>query len=170
MQTRLALMTLIAAASSAAAQPTPHWAAQRLDAAMEAYANGDYRKASKGFIRLADHGSAIGETMLGVMYADGKGVKASAAVAAAYFYRAAGRGYGPAEIALSDAYLTGHGINPDARRAYFWAFAATKGGDRSAEANGRKRLARLQAILRREDIVAIERDYHHWRPRAIRRR
>ncbi|WP_374594074.1 tetratricopeptide repeat protein [Sphingosinicella sp.] len=163
----LALLLALAAPSFAG---TGGWAAARLEGAMSAYHTGDYRTARRGFQRLAEHGSAIAETMLGVMYAKGRGVRENHAVAAGWFHRAASRGYGPAQIALSDAFARGHGVGRDTGGAYFWALAATIGGDRSAEASGRVRLKALGKFLSPEDRAEIGEDVHNWRPRAQRQR
>ncbi|MBA4757314.1 hypothetical protein [Sphingosinicella sp.] len=169
MKTPLAIALLLALAVPSFAGASD-WASARLESAMLAYQTGDYRKAQRNFQRLAEHGSAIAETMLGVMYAKGHGVRASPAVAAGWFHRAANRGYGPAQIALSDAFARGRGVSRDIGNAYFWALAATTGGDRSAEASGRMRVKTLGISLSPEARAKIDEDVHNWRPRAQRQR
>lgn len=168
MKTPLAIALLLALATPSLAGMD--WASARLEGAMSAYQTGDYRTARRGFQRLAEHGSAIAETMLGVMYAKGQGVWASSAVAAGWFHRAASRGYGPAQIALSDAFARGQGVSRNVDDAYFWALAATTGGDRSAEASGRMRVKTLGKSLSPEIRAEIGEDVHNWRPRAQRQR
>ncbi len=146
------------------------WASARLEKSMAAYEAGEYRAAQRGFQRLAEHGSAVAETMLGVMYAKGQGVQESAAIAAAWFRRAASRGYGPAQVALSDAFARGSGVSQDIGDAYFWALAATIGGDRSAEASGQERVDALGASLGEDERAKIAEEVHNWRPRAQRER
>jgi hypothetical protein len=163
-----ALLFALAVPSFAGVAATNDWASARLEGAMSAYQAGDFRAARRGFQRLAEHGSAIAETMLGVMYAKGRGVPESPAVAAGWFHRAASRGYGPAQIALSDAFARGRGVSRDPGDAYFWALAATTGGDRSAEASGRIRVNVLGKILSPEDRAEISEEVHHWRPLAQR--
>jgi hypothetical protein len=160
------MLILVAAVALATAAHAERWAEVRMRQAVAAYAAGDYATARRGFARLANHGSAIAETMLGVMYAGGKGVPPSPTVAAAYFYRAANRGYGPAQVALSDAYLAGEGVRADAAEAYFWASLAATGADRSAEVEARARLRRLGATLDPRTIAAIAARVRDWRPRA----
>lgn len=169
MKTPLAIALLLALAVPSFAGASD-WASARLESAMSAYHAGDYRAARRGFQRLAEHGSAIAETMLGVMYAKGHGVRVSPAVAAGWFHRAASRGYGPAQIALSDAFAHGNGVSRDIGDAYFWALAATAGGDRSAEAPGRMRVKTLGKSLSLETRAKIDEDVHNWRPRAQRQR
>jgi hypothetical protein len=160
------MLILVVAVALATPAYAERWAEVRMREAVAAYAAGDYAKARHGFAQLANHGSAIAETMLGVMYADGKGVPPSATVAAAYFYRAANRGYGPAQLALSDAYLAGQGVRADAAKAYFWARLAATGGDRSAQVEARARLRQLDAALDPRTIAAVAARVRDWRPRA----
>jgi len=167
---KIPLVTALLLALTAPSFAGADWASARLEGAMSAYHAGDYRAARRGFQRLAEHGSAIAETMLGVMYANGYGVPASPAVAAGWFRRAASRGYGPAQIALSDAFARGQGVERDTREAYFWALAATTGGDRSAVAPGRARVHALGKALSPENRAQIAEDVQNWRPRAQRQR
>lgn len=159
---------VLALATPAAA--TADWASARLESALAAYEAGDYRVARQGFQRLAEHGSAVAETMLGVMYSEGKGVPVNHAVAAAWFHRAASRGYGPAQVAISDAFAQGRGVAKDTREAFFWALAATAGGDRSAETSGRARARKLAELIPSDEREQIAEDVHNWRPRAQRQR
>ncbi|MBV8973435.1 MAG: hypothetical protein JO290_14210, partial [Sphingomonadaceae bacterium] len=87
---RLLLAALIAAAPASAAT-----APQLLAAGMAAYSARHFDRALADFRSLADRGSAVGETMLGTMYARGEGVRRDPAAAAGYLCRAANRGYAP---------------------------------------------------------------------------
>lgn len=89
-----------------------------------AYRNGDYRAAWESFRRLAARDVASAETMLGVMYARGLGAPRNDAVAAAWFLRAASRGYAPAQLALAHAFANGRGVKVDKDRAVALARAA----------------------------------------------
>jgi hypothetical protein len=146
------------------------WASARLEQAIDAYKSGDYRNARRHFRRLADHGSAVAETMLGFMYRDGKGVAVKPGVAAAYFYRSARRGYGPAMVALSDCYARGAGVGRNERQAYFWAVLATRGGDRSAESEGHARAGQLRGRLTARELADVEKEVSMWQPRPRRQR
>ena len=160
-----ALLTAMAMPSAAAA--AEDWSVALMRSSLDAYRNGDYRAARRGFKRLAMHGSAVAETMLGMIYAEGKGVAGNNAVSTAYFYRAADRGYGPAQVALSDAYVMGRGIGADVKRACFWAMLAARGSD-SAAAEGAERETRLCALLDPAARGRIRRNVDDWRPRARR--
>lgn len=170
MRILIAVMMIAGLLAPVAVASERDWAAVQLDEALGAYRLRDFETARRGFKRLANQGSAIGETMLGIMYSEGNGVAQSPTNAAAYFYRAASRGYGPAEIALSDAYLVGRGVPANDSEAYFWALAATQGGDRSAERQGRARLEHLRKYLDARKRAKIERRFEEWRPRAVRQR
>ena len=148
----------------------PNWASARLERALAAYEKGDYAAAQRSFQRLSEHGSAVAETMLGVMYSTGRGVPVNHAVAAAWFRRAASRGYGPAQVALSDAFVHGHGVAKDTRAAFFWALTATVGGDRSAETSGRARARKLAELIPSDEREEIAENVRNWRPRAQRQR
>jgi len=68
--------------------------------------------------RSAQQGEAAGEFGLGVMYANGAGVKRDAAVALAWYRKAEQKNYGPAFDALARAYRTGDlGLAKDLAKA-----------------------------------------------------
>ena len=74
-----------------------------LDAGLAAYAAGDFARARGDLRPLADRGSAIAETMMGVMAAKGQGRPVDLAAAAGWWLRAANRGYAPAQLAMAKA-------------------------------------------------------------------
>ncbi len=138
--------------------------AARFDRAVAAYEAGKFRVARREFKTLAAQGSAIAETMLGTMYASGKGVKADPGTAVAYFYRAAHRGYAPAQLALSDAFAKGQGTGRDLSNAYKWArLAHVRGYGATAEAS-RSAVAKLAARITPEARRKADRDVLNWRP------
>ena len=154
------------AAQPAFAARTP---AERLQSAVAAYDVGDFRVARKNFKLLADEGSAIGETMLGVIYAEGRGVKSDPATAVAYYYRAANRGYAPAQLALSRAFADGAGASKDVPQAYLWArLAAARGvGDLAqAATTAAARLSRSLAPDQRKKVDAAVRNWRPWASNA----
>ena len=89
-----------------------------------AYRRGDYEVAASNFRKLAARDIASAETLLGIMSARGQGVPRNDAVAAAWFLRAAGRGYAPAQLALAHAFAQGRGVKIDKNRAVALARAA----------------------------------------------
>jgi TPR repeat protein len=103
-------------------------AASPIDGGLAAHAAGDYHSARVHLRPLADRGSAIAETMLGVMAAKGQGRAADPAVAVGWWLRAANRGYAPAQLALAKALAHGRGVAADPGQAWVWARLAAGAG------------------------------------------
>ena len=138
-------------------------AATPIDGGLAAYAVGDYRSARVHLRPLADRGSAIAETMLGVMAAKGQGRAADQAVAVGWWLRAANRGYGPAQLALAKALAAGRGVSQDTGRAWVWARLAAGTGNGTAAAAG----ALADGLARGFDaqrLAALEAERAAWRP------
>jgi TPR repeat protein len=125
---RILLTILLAVAAPARATAVSAGVMTPLDAGMAAYAGGDYCGARAQLRPLADRGSAIAETVLGVMAAKGQGRAADPAVAVGWWLRAANRGYAPAQLALAKALASGRGVGADPRRAWVWARLAADAG------------------------------------------
>ncbi len=156
-----AAAVMVAVSAPAQAAATPH--ALALDAAVAAYARGDFAAARRQLRPFADCGSAIAETLLGVMDGQGQGGARDPAAAVGWWLRAANRGYGPAQLAMAKALANGRGVGADVGRAWIWArLAANAGTATDAEA------ARLAAALARglsaADLAALEARRAAWRP------
>lgn len=136
----------------------------RFDRAVAAYQAGRFDVARAQFKELANQGSAIAETMLGTMYAEGQGVAADPATAVAYFYRAAHRGYAPAQLALSDAFAKGRGTPRDLSAAYKWARLAETRGQGSLAGVSRSAVVRLASAITPEQRQKADRAVLNWRP------
>ena len=76
----------------------------------------------------AQRDNPAAETLLGTMTAKGQGAAKDDAIAAAWFLRAARRGYAPAQLALADAFARGRGVPQDTSRARTLAKAAASQG------------------------------------------
>lgn len=135
----LAGILLGASAPAAAGQPaqlaTP--AAETpndllLQRALAAFNRGDYAAARRDFRTLAQRDVPAAETLLGTMAANGQGGPRDDAVAAAWFLRAARRGYGPAQLALANAFAEGRGVRRNIPRAVELARAAAGQGQPGA--------------------------------------
>lgn len=137
--------------------------AAALDAGLAAYGAGNFAVARTYLRPLADRGSAIAETMMGVMAAKGQGRPVDAAAAAGWWLRAANRGYAPAQLAMAKALAEGRGVAPDAGQAWVWAkLAASAGNGMKAEALG---LAKgLERELDAGVLVELEAERAAWRP------
>lgn len=149
----LALVLLLTATAATAAPP-----AAVLAAGLAAYAAHDFATARRDFRVLANDGSAIGETMLGTMYARGQGVRRDAAAAAGYYCRAAHRGYAPAQLAFAAALARGDGVAVDRPAASLWIELAAQRGDARVAAAARRMAATLAVGPAAPEQVA------DWRP------
>jgi hypothetical protein len=101
---------------------------------MAAFRRGDHAAARVHFRLLAARDVPVAETLLGTMAANGQGGPRDDAEAAAWFLRAARRGYAPAQLALADCFARGRGVAPDPRRAAALARAAAAQGQPGAAA------------------------------------
>jgi TPR repeat protein len=91
-----------------------------LAAGQAAYARADYVRAARLLRPLAERGNATAQTLLGFMYANGRGVP-QAYDTATYWYRlAAERGDSAAQYHLGLMYDKGFGVPQDSIAAYKW--------------------------------------------------
>jgi uncharacterized protein len=118
------LLTLLAVAISAG---TDRAAASAQDAA-EAYRRGDFAAVLGSCRAEAEAGDASCQIWLGILYADGNGVKRDAVAAAGWFRRAAEQGNGVAAYNLARAYQNGEGVAQDLAEAKKWARKAAERG------------------------------------------
>ena len=158
------LLLAVMASATPVAAAAPRWAMPVLSAGLDAHARGDYARARRDFTRLAAQGSAIAETMLGVMTAKGQGGRRDPATAATWWLRAANRGYAPAQLAVAGALSRGDGVPRDTGSAWVWArLAATHGDDRTAQA-AQILAAQLVPGFDRPTLAKLEQRRLAWRP------
>lgn len=138
--------------------------ATKLSESIAAYDAQDYPRARRHFTTLADQGSAVAETMLGVIYARGQGVAADPATAAAYWLRAASRGYAPAQLAFARALANGAGVGRSPGAAWVWASLAARGGDVAVAHEASGLAARLRRGFKTEQAAALAKRLAGWRP------
>ena len=105
---------------------------QLMDSGLAAFHRGEHAEAQRIFRLLAGRGVPSAETLLGAMAASGHGGPRDDAVAAAWFIRAARRGYAPAQLALADFFSRGRGVKQDHARARQLARAAAIQGQPGA--------------------------------------
>ena len=157
----LATVSLLLIAGPAAAQPGT---AAALQSGLTAYAAGDFATARTRLQGLADRGSAIAETLLGVMALKGQGRAPDAATAVSCWLRAANRGYAPAQLALAKAMARGQGVATDREAAWVWARLAASDPQIGADA---ARLAdRLGAGISAARLAELDAERANWRPWA----
>jgi TPR repeat protein len=106
------------------------WAS--LDAAMQAWAAGDYRGSAKLLKPMADSGDPEASFNLGLYYFQGLGGDRNYPEAARLFRIAAERGHVMAANNLAAMHMEGRGVLPDPAEAWFWFATVAHRGDQAA--------------------------------------
>jgi TPR repeat protein len=96
---------------------------------MEAFRNKDYQAAFKEWKAAADAGKAEAQFDLGVLYAQGKGVRRDLTEAAFWYRRAAEQGNAAAAFALGQMYARGWGAPSNEVEAMRWFQMAAGGAE-----------------------------------------
>jgi TPR repeat protein len=89
-------------------------------AGLAAFKNKDYATAFKEWKAAADHGQAEAQFDLGVLYAQGKGVRRDLTEASKWYRLAADQGNAEAQFALGQMYSRGWGVPRDEADAIRW--------------------------------------------------
>ena len=89
-------------------------------AGMRAFRNKDYNTAFNEWKTAAEQGNAEAQFDLGVLYAQGRGVKRDLTVAEQWYRKAAAQGNAEAEFALGQMYARGWGVPRDEADAIRW--------------------------------------------------
>jgi len=98
------------------------------DDGVEAYLAGRYESALEIWAPLAAEGDAVAMFNIGVLHAQGLGVKQDPVVAVDWYRQAADRGYAPAQFNLGASYHNGQGVERDDElAASWWQLAADQG-------------------------------------------
>ncbi len=103
---------------------TGHALADPLSDATRVYNAGNYAKAAKLFMPLAEQGNAKAQFNLGLMYSKGQGVTKDYKEAAKWFQLAAEQGYAKAQYNLGTLYSKGRGVPRDNTQAASWHLKA----------------------------------------------
>ena len=109
-----------------------------MDAAMTAYEAKDYETAARHIRAVAEHNDAGAQCLLGILYADGKGVEQDYAEAVKWFRKAAKdgkyrKGMSGAKRRLGDCYAEGEGVAQDWNEAVKWYRLAAEEDNRIAQ-------------------------------------
>ena len=80
-------------------------------------------------LQAAAQGNAAAQYNLGVVYAEGRGVRQNDAEAARWFRKAADQGVAQAQFNLGVMYYKGHGVRQDLALAQEWLGKACQNGD-----------------------------------------
>jgi hypothetical protein len=124
------IISLVAALGMAAALPAR---ADLVSDATIAYQQGHYQRAEALYRQLAEQGYVVAYSVLGVMYAQGQGVKQDYAEAARWYQVAAEQGIAASQSALAGLYFTGRGVPRDVDTALYWYIEAGRRGDMAAQ-------------------------------------
>jgi TPR repeat protein len=139
----------------AAAFPAAPSLAAPADAAfrrgLSAYNSGDFAKAMKIWLPLAEAEDAAAQAGLGFMYHRGMGMPADNRKAAYWLRKAAEHGQPEGQMMLGSLYFDGKGVEKDYVKAYAWCDLAQDGGNADAQSC---RDAALQSLLSKEDLKA----------------
>jgi TPR repeat protein len=110
-------------------------AAGSLDDGRAAYAHGDFATAERLFRSLAEHGNAIAQYNLGIMYYKGEGVPQSYPHAVFWYRHAAWQGDASAQLSLGLMCYKGQGTLQNYTEALTWFRKAADQGSAEAQIN-----------------------------------
>ena len=113
----------------------PGWASDVADRCQQLYINGQYEQAFPVCSKAAEQGNAKAQNNLGVMYANGKGVKQDYAEAVKWYRKAAEQGYAEAQFNFGCMYVFGWGVKQDYAEAVKWLRKAAEQGYANAQFN-----------------------------------
>lgn len=102
---------------------------------LDAFDQGEYKKAFAEFKTLAEGGNVRAEYRLGIMYAKGLGVPRDYEPAAMWLRKSAEQGYASAEDDLGVLYGQGRGVRENPAEAARWFLKAAVQGHGSAQLN-----------------------------------
>ena len=108
-----------------------------------AFDRGDYATALKFWRLLAKQGDAKGQTLLGLMYAQGKGSPQNYGEAEKWFRRAAEQGHAEAQYSFGVMYADGKGVTRDDALAHMWFNLAAEHGYERAQGNQDKAASQM---------------------------
>jgi TPR repeat protein len=143
------LLTLIAGLPARPALAAPADAAFRQG--LSAYNSGDFAKAMKIWMPLAQAEDAAAQAGIGFMYHRGMGMVVDNQKAAYWLRKAAEHGQPEGQMMLGSLYFYGAGVEKDYIKAYAWCDLAQDGGNADAQSC---RDAALQSLLSNDDLKA----------------
>jgi TPR repeat protein len=102
--------------------------ADSFDDGMQAYKNGNYKKAARLLQKPAEQGNAEAQASLGFMYEFGEGVRKDDQKAIYWYKKAAEQGNADAEFSLGNSYLDGERVRQDCQKGIKLLTKAAKQG------------------------------------------
>ncbi|HET7085968.1 MAG TPA: tetratricopeptide repeat protein [Rhizomicrobium sp.] len=142
-----ALLMAVLSIMPAAAVP----ADQAFRQGLSAYNSGDYQKAMRIWLPLAQAEDSSAQAGIGFMYHRGLGVATDNGKAAYWLRKAAEHGQPEGQMMLGSLYFYGAGVEKDFIKAYAWCDVAQDGGNADAQSC---RDAALQSLKSKEDLNA----------------
>lgn len=111
---------------------------RNMEAAMTAYEAKDFETAARHIRTVAERNDAEAQCLLGVFYAEGRGVEQDYAEAVKWFRKAAKesknrKGISGAQCRLGDCYFNGTGVEQDLNEAAYWYRRAARQGNHIAQ-------------------------------------
>ncbi len=147
---------------------SPARAVDATDAAFKrglaAYNSGAFTEAAQIWSPLADQGSAIAQSSLGLLYYSGSGVRKDYRRARKLFLEAAKRNVPEAQMFLSLMYRRGDGVRQSYLMSYMWCDIAVSAGH---EAASYVRLT-LAEYLDGDEVLQAQRLSSEWRQHYLR--
>jgi TPR repeat protein len=122
----------------------------------DAAKRGDHATAFSKFRSSALQGNAIAQTLVGMMYNEGKGVAQDYKEAVRWWLLAASQGNSTAQYSLGDVYEEGKGVAQDNKEAVRWYQLAAQQGNAKAQHNLGRMYGLGQGVL--QDYVRA----HMW--------
>ncbi len=138
------------------------------EAAYAAYQKGDYPIALRHLRPLADEGDARAQSILGLMYAEGRGVPQDYAEAVRWYRLAADHGHAQAQYNLGLSYAKGEGVPQDYLSAHIWfnlaaaRFPASDTRNHDLAVRNRDLMA---SKMTHEQIAEAQNLAREWKPR-----
>ena len=106
-----------------------------VDAAYAAFEKGDYKSALLLGRPVADQGDSRAQSLLGLIYLNGRGVQRNDPEAMKWYRRAADQGDADAQVKIGDMYFEGRAVAQDYPEAARWYRLAADSGNATAQYN-----------------------------------
>jgi TPR repeat protein len=107
-------------------------AAQDFGAGLSAYNSGDYTRAFRDWLGLAERGDPAAEAGIGFLFHKGLGVRQDDAEAARWFVKGAEQGQAEAQLLLGTLFFFGQGVPQSYVFAFAWCDIAETNGQSDA--------------------------------------
>jgi uncharacterized protein len=140
-------------------------AAGQLKDGLTASARGDYAEAMRLLRPLAEQGDPNAQTVIGLLYGNGRGIPKDYGQALAWFRKAAEQGYEAAQNDLGVMYALGQGAPQDYVQAYMWFdLAASHASDAETRDKAVKNRDEAAAEMTPDQISEAQRSAQAWKP------